>query len=107
VLALSSPPWPTPTLQRISTLVFAQKLNVRSLYVPVAIYFSSPSALSQRIADFTIGTENKDTGREELMTAVARLRKELVEATPYLPSYDQRQSELVNIRLNPVIFIQL
>jgi hypothetical protein len=64
------------------------------------MHFSSLSALSQRIADFTTSSGNRDLAREELMTAVARLRKELVEATPYLPSYDQRQSELVNIRLD-------
>lgn len=78
-----------------------------SSYVPIAIHFSSLSALSQRIADFTISTGNRDTSREELMTAVAKLRRELVEATPYLPSYDQRQSELVNNRLDLITLVQL
>jgi hypothetical protein len=63
----------------------------------MATDFSSFSVLSQRITDISANNGQKDASREELMASLAKLRKELIDATPFLPSYDQRQSELVSI----------
>ncbi|KIM24977.1 hypothetical protein M408DRAFT_225726 [Serendipita vermifera MAFF 305830] len=49
-------------------------------------------ALSERINSAS-GT-NKQADKEEFLSGISKLRKDLIDATPYLPTYDQRTSEL-------------
>lgn len=49
-------------------------------------------AVSDRITN--TASSYSQAHKEELISGVSKLRKDLIDATPYLPTYDQRQSEL-------------
>jgi hypothetical protein len=50
-------------------------------------------ALSETVAQQIDGI--KPVEKEVILSGIAKLRKDLIDATPYLPSFDRRQSELV------------
>ncbi|KAG8826729.1 hypothetical protein FRC19_007963 [Serendipita sp. 401] len=58
----------------------------------LALFRPECQALSDRITSQTATPTLSQ--KEELLSSVAKLRKDLNDATPFLPTYDQRQSEL-------------
>jgi hypothetical protein len=50
-------------------------------------------ALSETVTQQLNGT--KPIEKDVVLSGISKLRKDLLDATPYLPSFDRRQSELV------------
>jgi hypothetical protein len=58
-------------------------------------------ALSERIV--SASSLDKQAEKESFLSAISKLRKDLIDANPYLPTYDQRTSELVSLGRWPSI----
>lgn len=60
------------------------------------------TALSERIVS-AASSRDKQAEKESFLSAISKIRKDLIDANPYLPTYDQRTSELVSLVDGPAL----